>query len=316
VTERSVARHRALHKPGSSLSALTGSLSVVGDYVGSARRSGVIIAMSSGLVASMALPAHAVTVSSPVEAAGPQTASVPAIPSSEQAAAGAFFAAPEAGLLALPPEMATNDFPVVAPAAATVEFDHTAFTPVKTGSLVDRMGAGATAPQSGKQARLSITEGGDNGQAAPTATHADAPAAPKRASTASMPHLRAPARQQSQTAASQASHSGSSVLAVASRYLGVPYRWGGTTPAGFDCSGFTKYVYGVLGKELPRTVAQQRAAVRIVSRSQARPGDLVIFGETHIAIYAGDGMMYDAPHRGMSVTKRKIYSSSVSFGRV
>jgi cell wall-associated NlpC family hydrolase len=306
VTERSVARHRALHKPGSSLSTLTGSLSIVGDYVGSARRSGVIIAMSSGLVASMALPAHAVS-SSPVEASGSQTASVPAIPSSAQSA-GAFFAAPEAGLLALPPEMATNDFPVVAPAAATVEFDHTAFTPVTTGSLVDR--TGVAPPQSHRQARISVTEGGDNGQAgAPKVTT-------KRAHTASMPRLSAPTRHQTETAAPTASHSGSAVLSVASRYLGVPYVWGGTTPRGFDCSGFTKYVYGVLGKELPRTVAQQRAAVRIIPRSQAQPGDLVIFGDSHIGIYAGGGMMYDAPHRGMSVTKRAIYSASVAFGRV
>jgi cell wall-associated NlpC family hydrolase len=306
VTERSVARHRALHKPGSSLSTLTGSLSIVGDYVGSARRSGVIIAMSSGLVASMALPAHAVS-SSPVEAFGPQTASVPAIPSSAQSA-GVFFAAPEAGLLALPPEMATNDFPVVAPAAATVEFDHTAFTPVTTGSLVER--TGGDRPQSHRQATISVTEGGDNGQAGA------ARVTTKPAHTASMPKLSAPVRHQTETAAPTASHSGSAVLSVASRYLGVPYVWGGTTPRGFDCSGFTKYVYGVLGKELPRTVAQQRAAVRIISRSQAQPGDLVIFGDSHIGIYAGGGMMYDAPHRGMSVTKRAIYSASVAFGRV
>lgn len=307
-----MARHRALHKPGSSLSTLTGSLSIVGDYVGSARRSGVIIAMSSGLVASMALPAHAVS-SSPVEAAGPQTASVPAAPSSVQSA-GTFFAAPEAGLLALPPEMATNDFPVVAPAAATVEFDHTAFTPVRTGWSAGRAGYGAASPQTRRQARLSITEGGDDGQAAThPAAHA---AAPKRSHTATMPRLSEPTRHETTKVTPRASHSGSSVLAVASRYLGVPYRWGGSTPAGFDCSGYTKYVYGVLGKELPRTVAQQRAAVRIVPRSQAQPGDLVIFGDSHVGIYAGGGMMYDAPHRGMSVTKRKIYSANVSFGRL
>jgi len=53
-----------------------------------------------------------------------------------------------------------------------------------------------------------------------------------------------------------------------------------------------------------------------VAIEQARPGDLVIFGETHIAIYAGDGMMYDAPHTGASVGLREIYSAFVSFGRV
>jgi len=290
VTERSVARHRALHKPGSPLSSLTGSLSIVGDYVGSARRSGVIIAMSSGLVASMALPAHAVT-AAPVEASGPQTASVPAVPSSAQSA-GAFFAAPEAGLLALPPDLVTSDVPVAASAAATVEFDHSAFTPVRSGSLVDRTGAGP-ASDAGRQQQ-------------------DSPA--PAASPQAMPRQSAPS-QPTEAAAPQPSTSGSSVLAVASRYMGVPYRWGGTTPAGFDCSGFTQYVYGLLGKELPRTVAQQRGAVRIIPRSQAQPGDLVIFGDTHIGIYAGGNMMYDAPHTGSSVGLREIYSAFVSFGR-
>ena len=310
MTDRSVARHRARHKSGSPLSTLTGSLSVVGDYVGSARRSGVIIAMSSGLVASMALPANAVT-AAPVEAAGPQTASIPVVPAGESAGA-VFFAAPEAGLLALPADLTSNDVPVVAPAAATLAFDRTSFRPALPGTLVERIGA--TAPSSNPSAGISLTGTGDNAQ---TGAVTQAPKQAPRTVTQPKAGGSTGADTGTQAAtAPAASTSGSSVLSVAARYVGIRYRWGGTTAAGFDCSGFTQYVYGVLGKHLPRTVAQQREAARIVPRSQAKIGDLVIFGNSHIGIYAGNNMMYDSPHSGSSVSLRKIYSSNVSFGRV
>jgi cell wall-associated NlpC family hydrolase len=110
------------------------------------------------------------------------------------------------------------------------------------------------------------------------------------------------------------------VIAVAARYLGVPYVYGGTTPRGFDCSGYVQYVYARLGVGLPRTADQQLRATRHIPRSQARPGDLVAFvsGGTahHIGIYAGGGMMYDAPRTGKSVTKRAIWSAAVIFTRV
>jgi cell wall-associated NlpC family hydrolase len=114
--------------------------------------------------------------------------------------------------------------------------------------------------------------------------------------------------------------SGSAVLAIAARYVGTPYVYGGTTPHGFDCSGYTDYVYRQLGISLPRTANQQLKATRHVPRSQARAGDLVFFvsgGRAyHVGIYAGGGQMYDAPHTGKTVQKRAIWDAAVVFGRV
>jgi cell wall-associated NlpC family hydrolase len=99
---------------------------------------------------------------------------------------------------------------------------------------------------------------------------------------------------------------GGSIVAIASRYVGVMYRYGGTTPAGFDCSGYTQYVYAQAGISIPRTSSAQAAGGRRVSAAEARPGDLV-WTEGHIGIYAGGNMMYDSPRTGKAVAKREIW---------
>jgi cell wall-associated NlpC family hydrolase len=110
------------------------------------------------------------------------------------------------------------------------------------------------------------------------------------------------------------------VLALAARYVGVPYRFGGTRPSGFDCSGYVKYVFALAGVTVPRTADDQLRAATPIRRSHARPGDLVFFvagGRAyHNGIYAGDGMIYDAPSSGRSVSKRPIWSATVVYARV
>ena len=95
------------------------------------------------------------------------------------------------------------------------------------------------------------------------------------------------------------------VLAIAKQYVGTPYRSGGTSPSGWDCSGFTSYVYGKVGVNLPRTSGAQRSAGKTVSRSAAKPGD-IIWAPGHVGIYAGNGMMYDAGNTRVDTTYRSI----------
>jgi cell wall-associated NlpC family hydrolase len=112
-----------------------------------------------------------------------------------------------------------------------------------------------------------------------------------------------------------ASANGSTIVSIAGRYVGVPYVSGGTTPSGFDCSGFTQYVFAQAGISLPRTSGEQRNAGTPVSRSQAQPGDL-IWTPGHIAIYAGDNMQIDAPRPGKTIQFRNIWQSNPTFIRV
>ncbi len=94
---------------------------------------------------------------------------------------------------------------------------------------------------------------------------------------------------------------GDAVVQASKQYLGVPYLWGGTDPnQGLDCSGFVQRVHRDLGIELPRVSRDQaRAGQPVASLAEARPGDVLAFGEpvNHVAIYLGDGQMIHAPRR-------------------
>lgn len=100
------------------------------------------------------------------------------------------------------------------------------------------------------------------------------------------------------------SASGQAVLDYAYRFLGTPYVWGGTTPSGFDCSGFTQYVYRNFGVNLPRVSRSQATSGTKVSYANLQAGDLVFFGTggiSHVGIYIGGGNMIHSPRPGKSV---------------
>ena len=110
------------------------------------------------------------------------------------------------------------------------------------------------------------------------------------------------------------------VLREAAKLKGTPYRYGGTTTRGFDCSGYTGFVYKKAGKKLPRTSRAQYSATKHISRTAAKPGDLVFFKSGgrvyHVGIYAGGNMLWQSSRPGRPVAKAKIWTSSVAFGRV
>ena len=105
-----------------------------------------------------------------------------------------------------------------------------------------------------------------------------------------------------------------SIFTEAEKYLGTPYLYGGTTPAGFDCSGFVQYVFKNNGISLKRTSRDQYANNgTFIEKAELKPGDLVFFGSGgvvgHVGIYAGDGQMIHSPSTGKSITYTSIESN-------
>jgi peptidoglycan DL-endopeptidase CwlO len=102
---------------------------------------------------------------------------------------------------------------------------------------------------------------------------------------------------------SAASRSASRAVTVALAQVGKPYRWGGSGPNSFDCSGLTSFAWRRAGEALPHSSRRQYGVTTRVSRSNLRPGDLVFFYSpiSHVAMYVGDGKVVEAPGRGRHV---------------
>jgi cell wall-associated NlpC family hydrolase len=288
VSER--ARHRADLPPSTPFGGLTTTInSAIGDNAAVLSRTGMIVAVSSGLVAGVGLPAGA-AVRDAAGGAAPQTASVPLL--SETASTTALAAG--ADVLA--------SAPVSAPARAKVTFEHSAFT------AQPKRGSSSATPA--------------------TATRDVASVSRSLARTAYLASRPAPARHASSSSAGDStpapvpvlpSGRGATVVAIAMRYLGVPYVYGGASPRGFDCSGLTQYVFAQLGVSLARTADAQYRSVSRIARSQAQAGDLVFYlsggSAYHVGIYLGGNKMIAAPRSGEVVHVQPIYSSNVGYGR-
>jgi peptidoglycan DL-endopeptidase LytE len=113
---------------------------------------------------------------------------------------------------------------------------------------------------------------------------------------------------------------GAKVADYAQQFLGVPYRWGGTSPSGFDCSGFVQFVYNHFGIHLPRTSYDMATIGIAVSKSDLLPGDIVLSsaygpGSSHVGIYIGGGKFIGAQSRGVGIASlSENYWSSHYYG--
>jgi murein DD-endopeptidase len=107
------------------------------------------------------------------------------------------------------------------------------------------------------------------------------------------------------------SQAGGEIARNALSLLGAPYRYGGSDPSGFDCSGLVRYVHRASGIEVPRTALEQHRAARRVSIDDLEEGDLLFFKidaprVSHVGIFVGDGRFVHAPRSGRSVELRTL----------
>lgn len=109
-----------------------------------------------------------------------------------------------------------------------------------------------------------------------------------------------------------------SIANYSKNFLGIPYLWGGTSPSGFDCSGFVQYVYAHFGVNLPRSTYEQ-VNVGTTVTGDLKPGDLVFFGDIkaphHVGMYIGGNQYIQAPHTGDYIKISPIQDSGYSIAK-
>ncbi|KAA8722461.1 C40 family peptidase [Corynebacterium spheniscorum] len=112
----------------------------------------------------------------------------------------------------------------------------------------------------------------------------------------------------SATYAAPAASVGQAIVDAARSRIGAPYGWGAAGPNVFDCSGLTSWAYQQVGKSIPRTSQGQAYSGTPVAISDLQPGDIVAYygGASHVAIYAGNGMIIDALNEGSTVGERPL----------
>lgn len=254
-----------------------------------------VIAASGGLIAAIAIPAQAADSTAEVDAAPVQTASAPAAPA-------AAVTAPATTTSSKATDAAFGKIEVEPVAKPTGP------TPAQLRARAEREQARQEAAAERQREQEQEQEQAAREEQASERTESTSPSRSQE--------RQAPAPAKSEPAPAAASSASSDVISIAKQYIGVPYVYGGSTPSGFDCSGFTQYVFAKAGKSLPRVTTAQQAAATPVSNPQ--PGDLVFFGSPswHVGIYVGDGMMIDAPRTGKSISIRPIFDGVSGYGRV
>ncbi len=296
MSQSSTGRHRAPSRLSLAGASLTRTAQVT-----------AIAATSGGLVAAVAVPASA---EPQADLASPIVSSV-----SSGQLAGQPEAAPQAGLAATPAvDLLATSLPAVVGAADKPARAVKAPKTIERDSAFGSLGFKGITPVVVVEEEPAATTSATSATTSTTSTSSSSTTSTRSSSSASRstPRAKAPA-----PAPAPAPRGGGSVLSVAAAYTGIYYVYGGSTPSGFDCSGYTSWVYReALGIELPRSASGQQSFATPVSNPV--PGDLVFWGYPayHVGIYAGNGMVYDSGKPGIPTQLRPIFSGVSGYGRV
>lgn len=219
----------------------------------------------------------------------------------------------------LPGQTLTINDPTKTPATTTTQTTATTSTATDTSSAATTTSTQAASSSASSQATAtsSSTQVAASSSTQTTAASSSSAATTNSTSQATQ-STQATTTTSSQTATtSTASVSASSVISYAEQFVGVPYVLGGTSPSGFDCSGFVQYVYAHFGVSLPRTSEAQSTIGSAVSVSSAQPGDLLFWGGQgsawHVGIYVGGSSYIAAPTTGQSVAVKSFQYFQPSF---
>jgi cell wall-associated NlpC family hydrolase len=308
----------------------------VGDRAGSLGRSGAVLAVTSGLVASFGVGAEAaptgLDLTSTGSALGLQPVDGAGVPVRGALLASGALTAPAAAAVSFDDGALKAQGTAASRAAA-----RTARAEARAAALRSALAVAtppATAAAATTTATASTAAAAAKAKAAAAAKAKAAAAAKAKAAAAAKAKAAAAAKAKAAAAAKAGSTTkatapvvvpqgarASAIISIAMRYRGIAYVYGGTTPRGFDCSGFVQYVFKQVGLSLPRTADAQMRATRSIKAADARAGDLVFFvsssGQaTHVGIVTAKGMMIDSPRTGKSISVRAIYSSKVVYRRV
>ncbi|MCI1633785.1 MAG: LysM peptidoglycan-binding domain-containing protein [Liquorilactobacillus nagelii] len=211
----------------------------------------------------------------------------------------------------LPGQTLTINDPTKTPATTTTQTTATTSTATDTSSAATTTSTQAASSSASSQATATSSS-------TQTTAASSSSAATTNSTSQATQSTQATTTTSSQTATtSTASVSASSVISYAEQFVGVPYVLGGTSPSGFDCSGFVQYVYAHFGVSLPRTSEAQSTIGSAVSVSSAQPGDLLFWGGQgsawHVGIYVGGSSYIAAPTTGQSVAVKSFQYFQPSF---
>lgn len=269
---------------------------------------GVAIAATFALTGATAATADQASQADSAQAAtviAPDAAPVVTIPAAKADATPAFGAVAVVEPTAL---TATAPAPVVEETGGDNDTEHTA---EPSADASENTPEPTSSPSASETPSTRATSSADDTQSTAEASPSTTAAKKKRTERTESATSEAP----KETSSPRSVAAGGSIVSTARNGIGVPYVMGGTSPSGWDCSGFVQWVFKQHGISLPRTAGAQVASATRISASEARPGDLV-YHPGHVGIYVGNGRMIDAGNRRVDTTERNLYSANWTYYRV